>query len=122
MKEEDSNDITYEIDTPVTMDRHKRERRIIPTTSIGGFVDLSTSPCNETKRAVICSESIEVTTELMPSNGGRRRKISESTTMKTNKSLKILRKASDIECKNKQEDFQDFECNQIKYVDMRGSF
>ena len=36
-----------------------------------------------------------------------------------------MRKASDIESKNKQEefeDFEDFECNIIKYVDMRGCF
>jgi hypothetical protein len=44
------------------------------------------------------------------------------TQIEAKQTKKVLRKASDIERNKKQEDYEDFECNFIKYVDMKGSF
>jgi hypothetical protein len=120
--EEISNAYFDEIYSPVFADVHKKERRTFPSKSIGGFVDLSESPLKTNELSVTRVESTKITTDMLSSNTGRRRKLSQVTSIQAKQTKKDLRKASDIEKNQKQEEFEDYECNNIKYVDMKGIF
>ena len=63
--EEISNAYFDEIYSPVFADVHKKERRTIPSKSIGGFVDLSESPLKTNKESVTRAESTKITTCLL---------------------------------------------------------